>query len=416
MALSKVSYIGNGVTQSFSLTFNFLNRSHVKVFVNGVENTTFTWATNSTITITPAPPNGSIVVIQRQTPTTPIVDFVDGSNLTEVMLDTATRQSIFIAEENRDESTEVITLDTATDSYLFGNKRIAQVANPINAQDVVTKGYLDTTYLNSLLSAVSSASASASTATTQAGIATTQAGIATTQAEIATAKANEASGYVSTIEGLLAGLVKATQAQAEAGTNDTAYMTPLKTKQAIDALAPLGGFSNIQVFTASGTFTVPAGITKVKATVVGGGGNGGLGSGSGATGGGGGGTAIGIFTVSPSSSHAVTVGGAGGTSSFGSLCSATGGASGVTGSTNAGGLGGIGTGGQINIRGGTGSNTNNTSIGGEGAGSYLGGSSGSAEGASSARGGSQYGGGAQGGNLNSPSGGTGASGVVIVEW
>ena len=42
------------------------------------------------------------------------------------------------------------------------------------------------------------------------------------------------------------------------------------------AAAPAGGFSNIQVFTSNGTFTVPAGITKAKVTVVGGGGGGGL--------------------------------------------------------------------------------------------------------------------------------------------
>ena len=41
------------------------------------------------------------------------------------------------------------------------------------------------------------------------------------------------------------------------------------------AAAPAGGFSNMQVFTSSGTFTVPAGVTKAKVTVVGGGGNGG---------------------------------------------------------------------------------------------------------------------------------------------
>lgn len=81
-----------------------------------------------------------------------------------------------------------------------------------------------------------------------------------------------------------------------------------------------GGFTNMQVFTSSGTFTVPAGVTKVKATVVGGGGGSGYTSKSG-----------------------------GGTSSFGAFCSATGGTS-----SSSGGVlipGGTGSGGAVNLSG-----------------------------------------------------------------
>ena len=71
-----------------------------------------------------------------------------------------------------------------------------------------------------------------------------------------------------------------------------------------------------QIFTTSGTFTVPAGVTQVSAVVVGGGGGGGdstAGDEPGA-GGGGGGLAYGTFTVTPGESLTVTVGtgGAGG--------------------------------------------------------------------------------------------------------
>lgn len=91
------------------------------------------------------------------------------------------------------------------------------------------------------------------------------------------------------------------------------------------------------------TWTAPAGVTKVKATVVGGG--------SGAIANGDnyaesvGGFAIGIYTVTPGTGYSVTVGAggaasaAGGTSSFASFCSATGG--------TAGGLPGSGSSGNI---------------------------------------------------------------------
>jgi hypothetical protein len=151
------------------------------------------------------------------------------------------------------------------------------------------------------------------------------------------------------------------------------------------AAAPAGGFGNMQVFASSGTFTVPAGITKVKVTVVGGGGNGGGTNTStyvAGGGGGGGGGAIEIVTgLTPAGTVTVTVGGAGGTSSFGAYCSATGGSNGTAGNaTNQcapGGAGGLGSGGDLNIRGGSGSwgiaSATNFAQGGNGGSSILGG-------------------------------------------
>ncbi len=74
-----------------------------------------------------------------------------------------------------------------------------------------------------------------------------------------------------------------------------------------------GGFTSHQVFTSSGTWTKPTGITKVKVTVTGGGGGGGAGSGNwnAKGGGGGGGTAIEVIDVSSVSTVSVTVGSGG---------------------------------------------------------------------------------------------------------
>ena len=104
------------------------------------------------------------------------------------------------------------------------------------------------------------------------------------------------------------------------------------------AVTGIGSFNGVQVFTANGTFTIPAGITKVRVTVVGGGGGGSIG------GGGGGGTATKFISgLTPGGTVSVTVGtggsgagwltsaGSGTTSSFGAYCSATGGTGGFTG-------------------------------------------------------------------------------------
>ena len=116
-----------------------------------------------------------------------------------------------------------------------------------------------------------------------------------------------------------------------------------------------GGFSNMVVITSTQTWTVPAGITKAKVTVVGGGGG-------------------------------TQAGGSGGTSSFGSFCSATGG-SGVFYPSGTFGAGGSGIGGDLNVGGGGGAYATGTVSGGS---SILGG--GGATGSS----GRSYGGGAGG--------------------
>ena len=153
------------------------------------------------------------------------------------------------------------------------------------------------------------------------------------------------------------------------GNNTGSAATPidLTTSQVVAMLGvPTSSVANMAVFNASGTWTIPAGVTKCKVIVTGGGG-GGFGAGIGGNGasGGAGGTAIKIITgLTPGGTVSVTVGGGGpsgyvggptpsggGTSSFGAYCSATGGLPGSAGSPT----GGTGFSGTLNIIGGSGS-------------------------------------------------------------
>jgi len=203
--------------------------------------------------------------------------------------------------------------------------------------------------------------------------------------------------------------------------------------------ASTGVFSNIQVFTSSGTFTVPNGVTKIRARVWGGGGGGG-GSATGGAGGGGcgGGYGEGVFTVTPGQAIAVTVGAgglpgvenvkngtAGGTSSVGTLISSTGGAGGfstTTGSVGANNGPGRSTGGIITIDGVSTIATSVTSGAPNlGLGSAGGGAFGSSSSQPSGGNGGTLGifpGGGGGGNGASAGfqGGTGAAGLCIVEY
>ena len=161
-----------------------------------------------------------------------------------------------------------------------------------------------------------------------------------------------------------------------ATTSSTGTFAQIKfTDGTVQTTAPvsISSFSNMAVFSSSGTFTVPSGITKVKATVIGGGGGAASNSGAGG-GGGGGGTGIDIISgLVPGASIVVTVGAGGaayasgngsavggGSSSFGAYVSATGGGGAVTSSaftsySAAPGIGGIGSGSLLNIAGDAGS-------------------------------------------------------------
>jgi hypothetical protein len=146
--------------------------------------------------------------------------------------------------------------------------------------------------------------------------------------------------------------------------------------------SPVTGFTSMQVFTSSGTFTVPSGVTRVLVEVLGGGGGGGRNADDSkfGAGGGGGGYARKLVTgLSAGGTVAVTrgdggakaesggtSGSSGGSSSFGVHVSASGGAGG---SSAADGLvaGGIGSSGDINLPGGYGEShsTMNQSKGGD---------------------------------------------------
>ena len=198
-------------------------------------------------------------------------------------------------------------------------------------------------------------------------------------------------------------------------------------------LAP--GFGRVAVFTTSGNWTVPLGVTQAKVTVVGGGAGGsscfcssGTTNASGG-GGGGGGAAIKIVAVTPGSVIPATVGNGGasgfggGSSSFGTFLSATGGASTAFIATNVspGGSGGNGAGGTINLGGGIGSDGQSGSFlfAGNGGSSIFGGAG--RAGAHAGQPGTAFGAGGGGAydtvaSNTTFAGGAGANGIVIVEY
>lgn len=146
------------------------------------------------------------------------------------------------------------------------------------------------------------------------------------------------------------------------GTADQVLKTDGSGNLAFATAGGAAGGMGGQVFTSSGTFTIPSGVEKLKVTVIGGGGNGGGTTGTNsAAGGGGGGLAIKYLTgLTGGNTLNVTVGTAANTSSVASgtetisTVSATGGASVAGNNTVTGAAGGAGSGGDINQSGGGG--------------------------------------------------------------
>jgi hypothetical protein len=216
--------------------------------------------------------------------------------------------------------------------------------------------------------------------------------------------------------------------------------TDTLTNKTIGAGGLAGLTPTFQKITANGTFTIPTGVTAVKATLIGGGGAGG-GSTATANGGGGGSGGIAIKYLSgltPGNTIAVTVGAGGtgvstGTGNTGgpstiasgtqtiTTVTANGGSGGqVTGVVSQGGAGaiistngdinGAGVSGMPSIAGNIGQAGASTMFGGSGTIASGGGASGNAAVANTGSGGSGNGAGING------SGGAGAAGIVIFEW
>lgn len=101
-----------GGAETYSVPFPYINRSHVKVMVNGVLTTNFSWINNDTISITPTPGANDKVRIYRNTSQAErLVDFRAGVAPTETTLDTDSTQAFYLAQEALDRAGNSLTLD-----------------------------------------------------------------------------------------------------------------------------------------------------------------------------------------------------------------------------------------------------------------------------------------------------------------
>lgn len=197
MANSYVFYTGNGVTDQYQIPFDYLSKEFVKVYIDGVLKTVtthYTFSGDRTLNFVAIPPVGATIYIVRDTSKERLVEFRDASILVARDLDVSSLQAIHIAEESKDIVENSLAVDT-TNNLTAQDRRITDVANPVDAQDVATKNYVDTfgngIYQDALDEAnrafleAENAEASADNAAISAGVATTKATEASASATLA---------------------------------------------------------------------------------------------------------------------------------------------------------------------------------------------------------------------------------------
>lgn len=116
MAYSYVEIAGNGSQTVFPFSFGYISEDHITVTVDDVE-AAFTFASASSVTVSPAPAADAVVKISRTTPlTSKLVDFNDGSTLTESDLDLANDQIFYVMQETIDSTDIEIAVGAAEDA------------------------------------------------------------------------------------------------------------------------------------------------------------------------------------------------------------------------------------------------------------------------------------------------------------
>ena len=121
-----------------SITFDYIETAHVACTVDGVS-TTFTLSSGGTVaTLSSAPALGASVEFRRTTSQSArLTDYQAGSVLKESDLDTDSQQAFFMGQEAIDNAGDAIQISSTNFQWDALNKRITNVADPIDNSDVV---------------------------------------------------------------------------------------------------------------------------------------------------------------------------------------------------------------------------------------------------------------------------------------
>lgn len=178
---TSVTYYGTGSQTNFDFPFDYLRKAFIHVTINDVEVSDYS-IDSRTIIFETAPSEGAIINIYRSTDTTRLVSWADASVLKASDMTISQVQQLHILEEGQDWSKiNSIYLDENDSKWQGNNHPMKNISDPVDAKDVVTKGYMETVQGGFVMTNT----ALKDEATKQAGIATTKASEASTSASAA---------------------------------------------------------------------------------------------------------------------------------------------------------------------------------------------------------------------------------------
>lgn len=193
MAVTSVTYSGNGVTRDFAIGFSYTSRSFVSCYVGGVITGAWSFLNATTVRFTVAPPAGTNnIEIRRVTSTTPLADFVGAATITDTDLDLNFLQLNHVLEENQNNS--LVGMQQSGGNWDATNDRLVSLATPLASTDAATKGYVD-----SVIGSVADAALEADAAALSAAEALAQAGAAAASAAASAASAAAADASADSI-------------------------------------------------------------------------------------------------------------------------------------------------------------------------------------------------------------------------
>lgn len=142
MAFSRVSYTADGGTTNYAVTFPYLDQADVKVELDGVAETGWTWVNSSTIAFNTAPTSGVLIEVFRVTARDAReVNYTDGSLLDGDVLNLDSKQAFYMVLEALDDAMESLRWDPVAGAYDASSRKITNLAIPTADGDAATRGW-----------------------------------------------------------------------------------------------------------------------------------------------------------------------------------------------------------------------------------------------------------------------------------
>lgn len=140
MAFSWQEQIKPAGTQDIQCDIEYLDKSYIHVYLDGVETTGYTWTSSTNIRLNTALAASTTVLLIRKTEREYLyIEFASGSPFIEVNVDSQNTQFLHLAQE----LVEGRAIPGFYGAISMNGYRITNLANPISAQDAATKAYVD---------------------------------------------------------------------------------------------------------------------------------------------------------------------------------------------------------------------------------------------------------------------------------